>query len=229
MIKHSKIFFTCIALSLVVSTTNAQEVAVTNDIGSWLTAGFEKKLYKGFKLEFEQELRLFKNFTKIDDIISNIEFSYKINKNFSIAAGGRYTYDMDYLNNFQHDLRYNLDFSYQIKLSSVIRLGYRLRYQNEYLNCFRSREIDNLQEIKFRNRIKLEYYHKQANKFYFSAEIFRLHKIFRLPYFSNIRLFIGDKYSFGKHSLDISLGFQHFLKKESPAKLGVLSLKYSFN
>jgi len=72
MIKHSKIFFTCIALSLVVSTTNAQEVAVTNDIGSWLTAGFEKKLYKGFKLEFEQELRLFKNFLSSSGLTEDI-------------------------------------------------------------------------------------------------------------------------------------------------------------
>ncbi len=229
MIKHYKIFFTYLALSFVASLTNAQEMVVTNDIGSWLSLGFEKKLYKDFKLEFEQEFRLFKNFTKIDDIISNLEFSYKINKHFSIAAGGRYTYDMDYFNNFQHNFRYNLDFSYQCKLSSAIRLSYRLRYQNEYLNCFRTQEIDNLQEIKFRNRLKFEYYHKEAHKFYFSTEIFRLHKIFRLPYFSKTRIFIGDKFSFGKHSLDMSIGFQRFFYKNSPKSLGVLSLKYCFN
>lgn len=222
-----KIIFISLILSISFLFANSQELVVTNDLGAWLSAGFEKKIHKKLNLEFNQQVRLFKNFTKIDDIITNITFSYRIDDNFSLAAGGRYTYNLDYFDNLQHDFRYNLDFAYRYRFSSAFRFKYRLRFQNEYVNSFANSEFDKLQEAKFRNRLKLEYLHSQAHKLYLSAEIYKTYKIFRLPYFSKTIFFIGDKISFGKQSLDISLGFQRDLNKTRPSNFGVLVLKYN--
>ncbi len=226
--KNLKIFYIILFLSFLCKLSFAQELVVTNDVGAWLSAGVEKKFYKKFKLDFSQQLRLFHDFTKIDDIISNLAVSYRINENFSIALGARYTKDYDYLGSFQHNIRYNSDFSYRYRISQYFRINYRLRFQKEFLNLFNISDIDNPYEMKFRHRIKCEYLHNQAHNFYFSGEIFRSHKVFREAYFSKYRLFVGDKINFGKQSIDISLGFQSDLNKKHPMNFGIIAVKYAF-
>jgi hypothetical protein len=75
---------------------------------------------------------------------------------------------------------------------------------NKFLNYY---------ETSYRNRIKLGWNNFRNHNYYTSAEIFRLIKKSRDPYYSKYRLFAGDDISVGKNDIDVAFGFEHHLKK----------------
>ncbi len=75
------VFFAVSALTVV-----AQE----NDFGNWIEIGLEKQITEKLSLEFEEEIRIFKNFGEFDRFATGIGGAYIFNK--YLRAGGGYSW-----------------------------------------------------------------------------------------------------------------------------------------
>lgn len=76
------------ALSFLFFRGNAQE----SDFGSWIEIGLEKKITDKFRLEFEEEVRIFKNLSEFDRFATGIGGAYTFNKYFRLGGGYAWLY-----------------------------------------------------------------------------------------------------------------------------------------
>ncbi|HOY38086.1 MAG TPA: DUF2490 domain-containing protein [Bacteroidales bacterium] len=203
--KHIALFsFALLISSLLIS----QEIAVVRDAGLWAGIGVGKRITKDFQAEFNQELRLYHNCTKIDDCISDLGIDYSINRNFSIGANGRYTYNIKRDEVIENDLRYGFDMNYKARLGLRFKLFCRARYSKEYFDAFNKISQEKLTETDFRYRLKLEYQYNGMHSLYTSGEIFRTTDKLRDPYFSKIRCFAGDEIRIQSGVLNLAIGYE---------------------
>lgn len=207
---------------------HAQQVDVTRDAGIWFAAGLERKLTGKLELDFGQEVRLYHNASRVDDYISELGLSYRINRNFALGGGFRYTYNIHRDGSLGHDLRYHGDIGYRGRLTEKFRIGYRLRFQKEYANQLDSTGVNDYNTMDFRHRLKIEYLHSQRHTFFVSGEAFRTLKQFREPYFGKLRFFAGDDINLGTGVIELSLGMGQELNKERPLSFGFVAVSYVF-
>lgn len=207
----------------------AQEYKVTSDLGLWTELKITKSFLKDFSISASQQFRLNEDFAEPDDWISELGVGYKINKNFSLGANGRYTKNYKYNEPVQNDYRYNFDVKYDGKLVTNLKLYYRLRYQKEFYGNSVGNQFLHYYETAFRHRIKLGWKKSELHTFYSSAEIFRLTKKTREPFYSKYRLWLGDDFVLKPGTLDAALGIERQLNDENPYSYFLLKLKYSFS
>lgn len=79
----------------------AQQYKVISDLGLWTERKITKFFLKDFSLGASQQFRLNEDFSEPDDLISEIGVGYKINKNFSLGANGRYTKTINIMSLFK--------------------------------------------------------------------------------------------------------------------------------
>ena len=203
----------------------SQEIIVTRDFGFWVGQSFEKKVKK-FEWKFEQQLRTFKNASRVDDYLVDLGLKYTITGNFKIAANIRYIFDKKYFKKTEQNYRYNLDFLYQADLTNRLVFTYRLRYQKEYVNLFGNYSIRHIHFTDFRNKTELNYEWNKTHNVYISSEIFRRIEQYREPYFSKFRFYIGDKVSTDIGEFDFSLGFDREIRPDIPSSCLFIKLIY---
>jgi len=220
--------------AILTSHLYAQQIKVTTDFGFWIGVKYEKKIFKSFDLDLEQQIRTFKNSSVLDDYLFDIGLKYPINKEFNLATNIRYTYNNKRVQENENNFRYNLDFGYKKELTQKSKIYYRLRYQKEYINHYRNIyyrltgiSSQNIYSSGVRNKLKITFKQNKKNKFYTSAELFRLIENFREPYFNKIRFNIGDEIKSKIGKFDFLLGFEKELHSDFPYSFLFFKMIYS--
>ena len=128
----------------------------------------------------------------------------------------------------ENDYRYDFDFRYDANVTEKTKLYYRLKYQKEFYGNSVFNQFLDYYETAFRHRLKLTRKLNDKNRLYSSAEIFRLTKKSREPFFSKFRLFFGDEFSSGIGAFDFSAGLEHQLNSENPFTFFICKMQYEF-
>jgi hypothetical protein len=210
---------------LVANHCIAQEIKTVRDIGLWSRIGLDYKVNKDWQFSAAQEVRTNNNASRIQKSITDFDLGYRINKKFDLSGGLRYAYNRERDNSFSHNIRYNLDFKFKTELAKNFDLQYRFRYQSNYENPFTGFS-DFEQTSKARNRIKLEY-DKKKHEPYFGAEIFRSFVYYRKPWFSSLRLTLGDKFDTKFGEFNLGMGYEREINLKFPLNFIFLRMNYS--
>ena len=208
-----------LVLMMLTDTLFSQEIKVTRDFGIWIGVDIEKKVFNNFDLNLEQQIRTFKNTSKIDDYLLDLGLKYPINKQFVIGTNLRYIYNRKRVTERENNFRYNLDIEYKKKIKPRLNFRYRLRYQKEYVNLFSgffAPAPKNIYSSSVRNKVKLTFKYNKTNRFFLSSELFRLSKLFREPYFNKVRFYLGDEIKTIIGKFDCSIGFEKELHPNNP-------------
>jgi hypothetical protein len=206
---------------------SAQETKVVSDLQLWTGAGIEKTWGKTWTLSLEEEIRFKHNISEINNYFTEAGLRYRINKNFALEGGYRYTRDKKSNGSYETLTRYNLDLRYKGRLD-FITIYYRLRYQKE-VEGFNLLDKQADYEKYVRNRIRIRYNDFKKIKPYVSAELFQL---FRPDYYAEleyIRVVGGLVYEPGKMgSFDFGFGFNREFADFEPAMIYQFKVRYKY-
>lgn len=202
-------------------------VVVVQDLESWNSVGLKYKASKKSSFQFDQGLRLVKNASEVDQVLSDLSYKYKTNKYLSFGVGLRYSANKGGNGEFDNDFRYNLDAKVKHDISRF-ELKYRLRYQNKN-ELGKSVEEGDISKKYVRLKAGVKYNVKSWKLDpEFSSEIFRSYT-FGAKGFDNVRFTLGTNYSLKKKG---DVGFFYRLEKElnavRPQTSYILGLKYVY-
>ncbi len=214
---------TCIIIN---SHAYGQEQKIVRDLGLWTEIILSKEVLKDVDLSLSNHLRFNRDISSFDDYILELELEYKINKRFAIGTSGRYISNRHYDETVEDDYRYDLFFKYDTKITEKIKLFYRLQYQKKFYDSSVFNKYLNYFETVYRNRVKIEWKEFNNHGLYASAEIFRMLKKSRDPYFNKYRIFAGDAISIGNNELNVAVGYEHGLKENNPLNLFILKTEW---
>ena len=95
--------------------------------GLWSGIAVEKKINKQFEFKFEEEIRLKDNLSKLNSLLTETGFTYKLNKFYRLGLIYRFTH---YTNgSFGNRLTLSNQFRYKIE---DITLSYRFNVQQDF-------------------------------------------------------------------------------------------------
>ncbi len=209
------------------NTLFSQQIKVVRDIGFWGGINLEKELSDDIEINFEQQIRMYNNVSKVDDYFFDLGAKYKINKNFGLGANVRFTHNEKRWREADNEYRYNLDLRYKGKLASKLKLHYRIRYQQEFVDLLFKYKTTKNYHSSVRNKIELEYKANEKNEFYISGELFRLIESYKAPYFNKIRYFIGDKFKSKIGTFNCSLGYEQEINTNYPTSFYFFKTVYT--
>jgi hypothetical protein len=214
-----------ILLLLVTSLyTKAQNIQTQQDFGIWIGVKLEKKLPAGFELSLEQQLRTWKNSTKIGSSVSELGVNYTINKLFKLNGGFRYIYDTNRFRSPQSNFRYNLGIQLKLKISKKFTFYYKAQYQQKFIHDYKTTTPTRVSAV--RHKIKLQMKYKKIHKFYFSTESFIESDITTTPYFKKQRFNLGDKIKTKAGVFDTGIGYEVNLQSNYFTSFFFLKLIY---
>jgi len=205
---------------------SAQETKVVRDLQLWTGAAIEKS-WKDWSLTINEEIRFKQNISEINNYLTEAGLRYRINKNFALEGGYRFTRDKNSDGSYDNLTRYNLDLRFRGRLDFLI-IDYRLRYQKE-VEGFNLLYQKADYEKYVRNRIRIRYNNFIRIKPYVSAELFQL---FRPEYYGvleYIRVLAGIRYEPGKVGrLNIAFGFNREFTDMEPAMIYQFKVNYTY-
>jgi hypothetical protein len=169
----------------------AQHIQTRQDFGIWIGVKVEKKLSQGFGLFFEQQLRTWKNTTRIASSVSELGITYAINKNFKLNGSFRYIHDTNKWQSPEDNLRYNLGIQLKLKITKKLTFYYKVQYQQKFVFDYKTTTPVRVSAV--RQKVKLQLKYKKKHKFYFSTESFVESDITTTPFFRKQRFNLGDK------------------------------------
>lgn len=80
---------------------SAQETKVVRDLRLWTGAKIQKTFAKDWTISLEEEIRFKNNISEINNFFTEVGLRYRINKNFALGGGFRYTQDKTEDNTFR--------------------------------------------------------------------------------------------------------------------------------
>lgn len=200
---------------------------VTQDLETWSKVGLKFKVNNDFSLGLNQQFRLNENSSSMDQIITNFDTKYKINKSLYFGLGFRYIADKKSDDSFQNDFRYNIDAGYKHSINQF-SLNYRLRYQNKNEIGFSKTDGDDIDHV-FRLKIGAEYNIKNWKLDpQFSTEIFNdltqsTDKLYK------VRFTLATDYSINKmNSIGAFYRLERELNESYPKTTYIIGLNYKF-
>ena len=205
----------------------AQESKVVRDLRLWTGVQFEKSFAKDWTLSLKEEFRFKQDISELNNYFTDAGLRYRINKNFGLEAGYRYTRDKKSDGSYETLTRYNLDLRYRGRID-FISIDYRLRYQKEVegFNIF-DQQAD--YEKYVRNRIRIRYNDIKAIKPYVSAELFQLFRPNYYPELHYIRVLGGLRYEANKlGNFDLAFGFNREFANIEPFMIYVIKANYTY-
>ena len=204
----------------------AQETKVVRDLQLWTGAAIEKS-WKDWSFTLTEEIRFKKNISEINNFFTEAELRYRINKNFALEGGYRFTRDRNRDGSYDNLTRYNLDLRFRASLDQF-SIHYRLRYQKE-VEGFNLFDSTSDYEKYVRNRIRLRYNKYFRIKPYVSAELFQLFTPDNYSKLHYIRVLGGIRYDAGKVGLfNFAFGFNREFEKIEPAMIYQFKLNYTY-
>jgi hypothetical protein len=129
----------------------------TEDLGSWMTFGFNKGITKKIGFQLDQEFRIRDNFSTINLFYTNVGLNYKPKKFIKVAA----VYRM--INKRKEDGSYGLrhriygDLTFKVKPTDKWTLSNRVRLQAEWRKTGYAQQYGNMPEVYLRNMFKAGY------------------------------------------------------------------------
>ena len=204
----------------------AQETKVVRDLHLWTGAAIEKS-WKDWSFTLSEEIRFKQNISEINNYFTEAELRYRINKNFALEGGYRFTRDRNSDGSYDNLTRYNLDLRFRTSLDPF-SIHYRLRYQKE-VEGFNLIDPTVDYEKYVRNRIRLRYNKYIRIKPYVSAELFRLFQPDSYSKLHYIRVLGGIRYEAGKAGLfNFAFGFNREFEKNNPATIYQFRINYTY-
>lgn len=217
-------------LTLLLTATSqiaAQEIKVVRDLQLWSGAAVEKSFGKNWTVSLEEEIRFKHNISEINNYFTETGLRYRINKNFALEGGYRFTRDKKKNGSYKTLTRYNLDLRYKGKLD-FFTIYYRLRYQKE-VEGWNLLDQSLPYEKYVRNRIRIGYNDLQKIEPYVSAEVFQLFTPDQYPEFQYIRVLGGLTYDMPKAgSFNIAFGINREFSSVEPATIYNFKINYTY-
>lgn len=230
--KKQAIKFRLALLAIVTIMAATPACAQHSDLRSWNTFSFNYGLNKKLTFNFDQELRLQDNLTRINQLYTNIGATYKINKYVRIA--GVYRFIARYKEDNSWGIRNRFYGDVIVKLRpGRFSYVYRARLQYEWRGAGYGKEYGRVPEIYWRNLFKASYKVNDIVSPYLATEIrFQLQNP-RIPYhngFDRSRFTGGLDLQVSKSS---TFGVYYLLQKEwniiDPETLNVIGLEYTIS
>ncbi|MGH1335107.1 MAG: DUF2490 domain-containing protein [Aureispira sp.] len=195
-------------------SVEAQKTQVRQDFGAWIGFKIKKDFPKDFQWSLEQQIRTWKNSTRIDKYFAELGLKYTINKNFYLGTNLRYIHNTNRWEEPENALRYNMDLGFKINLGKKNRLTYRVRYQQRITHTKRALAPD-ITTVT-RNRIKWQLKYKKTHKFYTGVELFIRREALRTAYMDRLRFSFGDKIKTKIGQFDVGVGYETNLQPQDP-------------
>ena len=200
---------------------------MVSDLQLWTGAEIEKTWGKAWSLSLAEEIRFKHNVSEINNYFTEAGLRYRINKNFALEGGYRYTRDKKSDGSYENLTRYNLDLRFSGRLDPIL-IQYRLRYQKEVegFNLFNA-SAD--YEKYVRNRLRIRYNRLLRLKPYVSAELFQLFRPYVVSDLDYIRVLAGIRYEAGKAgTFNFAFGFNREFTDLEPAMIYQFKVNYSY-
>jgi hypothetical protein len=80
---------------------SAQETKVVKDLRLWTGVKIQKTFAKDWTISLEEEIRFKNNISEINNFFTEVGLRYRINKDFALGGGFRYTQDKTEDNTFR--------------------------------------------------------------------------------------------------------------------------------
>jgi long-subunit fatty acid transport protein len=187
------------------------------DFGLWSNIAVEKEISKKMEIQLEEELRFNQNVGRLNSLLTEAGFKYKINKYYSLGASYRFTYYTE--NRFGN--RFTLSNQVKYKIEDFT-LNYRLNLQTDF-------STKDPVEYKIRNKFGVDYKINKRWEIGVSGELFYSF-YYNRNRFDRYRLAYGVDYSFKKrHKLSASLMFQQEFNVANPESDVILAFKYKYS
>lgn len=217
------IFILCFALPVFSQTEN---------LGSWMTIGFNKELGKNFGLSIDQEARFKDNFTSINLFYTNVGINYRITKFLKVSLVYRNIQKRKDDGSYGFRSRIYTDFAFKFKPGKWT-LAYRARFQAEWRQAGYNRENGNLPEVFLRNLFKFGYEVGPHLIPYIGSEFrFQLQNP-RIPWgngFDRQRLIAGMDYKVNDmHTIGAYFLHQKEYNVNDPQTLYIIGLEYTIS
>lgn len=204
---------------------NAQKIHNHQDFGIWTGFSLRKDLPKKFEVALEQQLRTWKNSTRIDKYWAELQLNYSINKNFRINADLRYIHNSNQRKRPDNSLRYNLGIQLRLKIYKKLLFTFKAQYQQKttYLhNAFAPNKTSST-----RYKIKLRLKHNKYHTFYFSTELFVRSDLTSVAFFDKQRFNIGDNIKIKTGEFNVGLGYDISLQRNDFFSLFFIKIIYT--
>lgn len=211
-------------LSITSLAQKEYDTIVIRDLESWTSATFQLKLNKKMSFELSPQLRLEKNSSQIERVLSDFGFEYRLNKNFEFGVGYR-LYSENKKKGYQLGHRYNLDAKYNFGFSRFDG-SVRLRYQS-------GTELGSTENIwgnDLRLKTKLGYNIKKWKLDPdISAELFHTVGEKGNNRLNKMRITLGSSYKFNKeHSISFFYGLERELNETYPKATYLIGIGYKY-
>ncbi len=207
---------------------SAQDNEVQRDLRLWTGAKIEKDFGKDWRLSLEEEIRFKKDISEINNILTEAELRYRINKNFYLNAGFRYTSDRNDDASYDGLARNHFSLLYRGRLE-FITFEYRLKYQREVaaVNLF---ERNPPYEKIFRNRLGVRITWLDGVQPFVSGEILQVFT----PYLSSLddywRFVMGVHIEPGNiGEIKMGWGFNREMGVDQPAMIYLIRVNYTYS
>lgn len=202
------------------------------DFGNWNTFSFNKGLTKNLTLNFDQELRIRSNLTRINLVYTNIGATYRFNK--AIRVAGVYRFIAKYKDDNSWGIRHRFYTDLILKLRpGRFTFVYRSRMQWEWRAAGYSNEYGRVPEVYWRNLFKAAYKVNDRFSPYLGTELRVQLRNPRIPYhngFDRSRFMLGTDIQLSKTT---TVGVYYLLQKEwnviDPESLNIIGLEYSIS
>ncbi len=200
---------------------------VTQDLETWTRAGIKYKYNDNLTFRFDQQIRLNKNSSITDQVLTDLSMKYRFKNNLYLNAGLRYLLDKDNDQMFDHDFRFNFDAGYKHRVSRF-SLNYRVRFQsrNEIgLSYLEGDELKN--SLRFRAGIGYNFKNWKLDPA-FSTEIFRSLDSGE-GQFDKLRFTLGTSYNFKSYGkIGLFYRLEHELNVSYPKTTYIIGLNYTY-
>ncbi|MGH1335745.1 MAG: DUF2490 domain-containing protein [Aureispira sp.] len=208
-----KLYGLLLAIILLCSQAQAQQLRVQQDFGIWIGLQLKKEVLKDFSIVLEQQIRTCNNSTQLDDYWAELGLGYAISDYFQLKGNFRYIHDVNKTKNTQNSLRYHADLEYRTPLAKRWKIYYRARFQQKLVDILEIRRWDRTPIVTTsRHRLKLRWKYNKHHKFYIQGELFVRSKVYQKAYIDQLRLVVGDKIKTKVGIFNGGLGYERSLQ-----------------
>ena len=204
---------------------NAQNIQIDQDFGVWTGFKLQKDLPKKFDLSLEQQLRTWKNSTRIDKYWAELQLNYSINKNFRINGDIRYIHNSNKRRRPDNSLRYNLGIQLRLKIQKKLLFTFKAQYQQKFTYFYGA--FSSTQTSSTRYKIKLRLKHNKYHKFYFSTELFVRSDLTSVPFLDKQRFNVGDNIKIKTGEFNVGIGYDVSLQRNDFFSLFFIKIIYT--
>ena len=199
--------------------------AQENDFGTWVGVELEKRITKKLRFEFEEEVRIFQNFSEIDRFATSFGGAWTFNQNLRAGAGYTWIYK-NRVNKEQWEHRHR----YQIYLRGRVKADrFTFTLRERFQSTFRDESIEGYRynpRNYLRSRVKADYNIKGSKiSPYTAAEIYYQLNNPEGNEFDKVRYTVGAGWPLsGNLSMDTYLRLDRDMNVKNPVSLYLLGI-----